>query len=316
VRASIDGRPVETSRGISIEARNAAEISLSLASPKRDCEISLVAFNKNAASVPAIVRLRWEGPKVEAAFVAKPKLYVLAVGISAYRDPALRLGLAAKDARDLAAALKAQEGGLYREVVVKTLVDEGATRDEILDGLDWLRTETTARDVAILFMAGHGVNDQAGDYYFLPQNADTQKLMRSCIEYGAIKNTLASIAGKAVFFIDTCHSGNVMGTRRGAADLTSVVNELSSAENGAVVFASSSGKQFSLEDAAWGNGAFTKALIEGLAGGAAYTGDGRITINMLDLFLSEEVKKLTGGRQTPTTTKPETISDFPIAIKQ
>jgi len=37
---------------------------------------------------------------------------------------------------------------------------------------------------------------------------------------------------------------------------------------------------------------------------------------MLDLYLSERVKELTGGRQTPTTAKPNTIQDFPIAVKK
>lgn len=36
---------------------------------------------------------------------------------------------------------------------------------------------------------------------------------------------------------------------------------------------------------------------------------------MLDLYLSERVKELTKGEQTPTTTKPQTIQDFPIAVK-
>jgi uncharacterized caspase-like protein len=93
-----------------------------------------------------------------------------------------------------------------------------------------------------------------------------------------------------------------------------VVNELASAENGAVVFASSTGKQYSLEDKALGNGAFTKALVEGIGGRADYKADGKITINELDLYLSERVKELTKGQQTPTTTKPETIPDFPFAV--
>jgi uncharacterized caspase-like protein len=82
-----------------------------------------------------------------------------------------------------------------------------------------------------------------------------------------------------------------------------------------VVFAASTGKQSSLEDPAWGNGAFTKALVEGVAGQADYTGKGRITINMLDLYISERVKELTKGKQTPTTTKPQTIPDFPVAVR-
>lgn len=41
------------------------------------------------------------------------------------------------------------------------------------------------------------------------------------------------------------------------------------------------------------NGAFRKALVEVHTGVADYTGDGIITLNMLDLYLSERVKKLT-----------------------
>jgi hypothetical protein len=37
---------------------------------------------------------------------------------------------------------------------------------------------------------------------------------------------------------------------------------------------------------------------------------------MLDLYLSERVKELTGGKQTPTTAKPKTVPDFPIAVKR
>ena len=81
-----------------------------------------------------------------------------------------------------------------------------------------------------------------------------------------------------------------------------------------MVFAASTGNQYSLEDAAWENGAFTKALVEGLNGRAAYTGRGTITVNMLDLYLSERVKELTKGRQTPTTTKPYGVPDFPVAV--
>lgn len=66
----------------------------------------------------------------------------------------------------------------------------------------------------------------------LPQNADTEKLKRTGVAFSDIKNTLASLAGKAVLFVDTCHSGNVMGTRRGVADINAVVNELASTEKG------------------------------------------------------------------------------------
>lgn len=316
IRAFVDGRPVATERALKILPKGEESHRITVTIPAKDAEVSIIAENRYAASAPSTVRLRWQGHVVKEEFVIKPKLYALAIGVSNYEDSALALGFAAKDARDFAAALSGQKGGLYRDVNLRILTDRQATKEEILDGLDWIQRETTSKDIAMIFLAGHGVNDPAGIYYYLPANTNTEKLKRTGVPFSDIKNTLASLAGKAILFVDTCHSGNVMGTRRGGTDITAVVNELSSAENGAVVFASSTGKQYSLEDKAWGNGAFTKALVEGLTGKADYHGKGRITINMLDLYLSERVKQLTGGRQTPTTTKPRTIADFPVAVKR
>ena len=124
------------------------------------------------------------------------------------------------------------------------------------------------------------------NYYFLPCNADPERLKRTGVPYSIIRDTVSSLPGKVLFFMDTCHSGNIMGSkRRGSmADIDKVVNDLASAENGVVVFASSTGRQYSLENQRWGNGAFTKALVESLSGKADYRGKGVITINMLDLY--------------------------------
>jgi WD40 repeat protein len=323
IRALVDGRPVAGSRQLVQEAPSPSGVRVMKVSvPERDSEVSIIAENRFAASVPATIRLKWRSvvpsraPSADT-FVIQPKLYVLAIGVSQYQNSSYSLKFAAKDARDFAAAATIQKGLLYRDVVVKVLTDAQATKDEVLDGLDWIRKETTSKDVSMIFFAGHGLNDQNGVYYFLPYNTDLEKLLRTGVPFTDIKNTVQSLAGKTLLFIDTCHSGNVLGGRRGLADdLNGVINELASAESGAVVFAASTGNQSSFEDAKWNNGAFTKALVEGLGGRADYTGKGKITINMLDLYLSERVKELTGGKQTPTTAKPNTISDFPIAVKK
>lgn len=325
VKILVDGRPVNAERGIALQAsgEGASARESRVVVPEGASQLSVIASNRFTSSVPATVRLRTPAPSparvptAVAAFEIKPKLYVLAVGVSNYADSDLKLGFAAKDADDFAAAMERQKGGLYRDVVVKLLTDEHASKDEILDGLDWIRKETTSKDVAMVLFSGHGVNDQSGRYLYLPYNADPERLLRTGVSFEDIKATVAALAGKTLFFIDTCHSGNVLGGRRGLnADMMGVVNELSSAENGAVVFAASTGSQFSLENPAWNNGAFTLAVVEGLGGKADYKGTGRITVNMLDLYISERVKELTRGQQTPTTAKPNTVPDFPIALKK
>ena len=313
IKVLLDGRPVSGRRGVKITGRDGGEGELQVTMPARDTELSLIAENRFAAGVPATVRLHWGGAR-EDGFVVKPKLYILAVGVSRYKDEALRLSFAHKDAADFADAMLTQRGKLYGDVKVKLLKDEGATKEEILDGLEWLQRETTSKDIAMLFLAGHGVNDSAGIYYFLPQNADLDRLKRTAVPFSDIKNTVSSLAGKVAMFVDTCHAGGVMG-KRAVTDITGVINELTGAENGVVVFASSTGRQYSLEDPRWGNGAFTRAVIEGLKGRADLLGKGKITVNMLDAFVAERVKELTGGRQTPVTTKPNTVPDFPIAVR-
>lgn len=288
--------------------------------PPQDSEIQLFAENKNGVSTPATLRVNWAGKKaapVEEDKRFKPKLYVLAVGVSKYKNPDYNLGLAAKDATDFAAVFGKQKGKLYGDVVVRLLTDDKASKDDVLDGLEWLKSQVTSRDVGVMFIAGHGMNDNIGNYYFLPYNVNPEQLMRTGVAQNDIKLTLNSLAGKAVFFVDTCHSGNALGsgkTRAIGGSTDAFVNELASAENGVIVFSSSTGRQLSQEDPKWGNGAFTKAVVEGLSGKAEIGKSGKITHKGLDYYVTERVKELTKGQQSPVSIAPGGITDFPIAV--
>jgi uncharacterized caspase-like protein len=172
--------------------------------------------------------------------------------------------------------------------------------------------------MAMVFFAGHGVNDNLNRYFFCAHNFEEQSLLRTGVPYSDIRSAVEAISGKTPFFVDTCHAGNAIGARSrgGLADVVGLVNELSSVENGVIVFTAATSRQNSLEDAQWGNGAFTKALVEGLKGAADIKNQGKITVSLLDFYVAERVKELTGGKQTPATVKPETVPDFPIAIRK
>ncbi|MEW6209640.1 MAG: hypothetical protein AB1631_14830 [Acidobacteriota bacterium] len=319
IRIFVDGRPVKTLRGLSPfpsgQTEDVRDVSVTI--PERDSEIAVIAENRFSTSDPATVRVKWRGRAAH--IIIKPTLYAVAIGVNDYEsDDLTNLRFSAKDAQDFADALRRQKGGIYSEVIVHLIVNEDATRDEIVDGFEWLEHATTSRDMAMIFLSGHGINDHLGQYFYLPQRADLNKLRRTSVLFSDIKTLVESLPGKALFFIDTCHAGNVMGKRgRKSAmpDIMGPVNELSSAENGAVVFASSTGNQYSLESEGWGNGAFTLALIEGMDGEADLMNQGKITVDMLGAYVSDRVKDLAEGQQTPTTTKPKTIPDFPIAIR-
>lgn len=128
----------------------------------------------------------------------KPKLYILSLGISKYRYPNLALAYAVKDTKDFSNTMITQKGVLYSVVVIKMM--KNSDRDMVMKGLEWLERETTSRDVAMMFLAGHGVNDRNSNYYFLPAEGDPDGLKRTGIGYHELKNTLTGLPGNVVFF--------------------------------------------------------------------------------------------------------------------
>lgn len=295
--------------------------SLVIDVPDEDFLLSALAKTDQTVSEPASVQLRRRASGRSREVAIRPNLYILAVGVGSYKREGLRLRFPAKDAGDFVAALKGQEGKLYEKVVAHVLRDQQATKDNILSEIEWLRRESTAYSVTMLFLAGHGITDPGSSrYYFLPVDADPNQILRTMLSEQDIR-IVSSLPGKVLMFLDTCYAGRVFGDRqlRGAGDLSRLINELASADNGLVVFTSSTKQQSSQESAVWQNGAFTKALVEGLRGRAVYgeTIPGKpksVTINGLGLFISERVKELTEGLQAPAMARPETIPDFPIAV--
>lgn len=327
VNISGDGKPVVAGFGDGTirwyRASDGQELAagqtftLTVAAPDHDFTLGVLAEAGDAVGEPETVQIKVTRPSVD---LLEPKLYVLAVGVSTYADTTLRLKFAAQDAKDLVAMVQAHTSGLYRAVEVRTITDGDATKDAVLDGLDWIRGQTTSRDVALVFIAGHGINDPAtGRYYFLPTNADADAKMRTMLPESDIQDTLASIPGKVLLFLDTCHAGNITRSDtavalRGGSDTDRFVNELASAENGVVVFTAATGRQSSQEADMWKNGAFTEALLEGLAGRADLSRDGAVTVSELDAYISDRVKTLTKGEQAPSTVKPKAVGDFPIVL--
>ena len=322
VRAFVDGRPATAARGVVHEpdpaqpaAAPEAERTYTFAVPvpARDCTVAILAETRFATGEPVPLKLCWAAPPPA---VEKPVLYLLAVGVSAYADPSYRLDWAAKDALDVVTTWRGQTGKLYQKVEVCLLTDEEATRDAIADGLEWLERQSTERDLAVLFFAGHGVNDPRRGYHFLPHDGDLDKLRSTLISGREVRDVLNTLTGKVLVFLDTCRSGSLFGDTktRDLGDVTGFVNELAAAENGVVVFSASTGRQLSQESSTWKNGAFTKALVEALAGKADRDQDGSIRITDVQGYVYDRVKTLTKGLQTPAIAIPESLPDFPVAL--
>lgn len=320
VEVQIDGRPTRGFKRVDTRVDGTRIERQTVSIPPGNVQIGLVARAGTLASEVASVRVKWTGAAPSGDDVLKPKLYGVVVGVSAYRDKTLNLRYAAKDARDFAEALKLQKGGLYRDVELKVITDTDATTGEVKRALRWLEQSVTSRDVGVVFLAGHGVTDTKQRYYFLTSDSDAGQPEDTALEGVVLTDRTRSIAGKVLVFLDTCHAGQAMATR-GGLYINKVVEELSSTDNGIVTYASSTGRQLSQEDESWKNGAFTKALLEGLPalgrkGKADVTNKGVITTAALDLWLAERVKELTRGAQSPVMKRPDNVPDFPLFMAE
>jgi hypothetical protein len=311
LKARLDGRPVQVVlRQVQTLPSGETLARLSIELVRAGGRLQIAALGPHGVSMPVEFDVRSSAPELRER--PRPSLYVAAVGVSRYANPVINLRQAAKDAHDFAHSLERQQGAFYEAVHTRVLTDEGATRAAVLDALKWLRTAPGANDIAVLFLAGHGVVDAADTYYFLPHDMRERNLKRTAVSESQLRDALAEVKGRTLFFVDTCYASRAIG-RLDRRETTRLASGLSQSELGVIVFSGSAARQESLESTAWGNGAFTKALLDGLAGLADGRRIGFVTHVGLDDYVAQAVRELTEGRQTPVTALPQGIVDYPIA---
>lgn len=226
-----------------------------------------------------------------------PKLYYLGIGVA--QHPQMPLKYPVKDVKGLETVLKQQQGKAYRRVITKTLTNQEATRSNIINTITTFFKPVKRGDIAILFISGHGMNTDLG-YHFLTSDANPDKLESTGASW-KIFNAINKLKAHVLLLADTCHAGNIVGNSdwqaRAKVDPSQFLREANL--HNVIVLASSSGAGVSQEDPSWGHGAFTKALIEGLAGKAAYK-KGVVKLSYLQDYVKERVPALTDNSQHPT----------------
>lgn len=333
VKLLVNGRAVAKARGFEVvkaksDKEKILEYKVSLDNPETN--LLVFASNTSSSTLSEGRTLKREKARsvggnegknddlefdVKTTSMLKPNLYVVAVGVSKFKKNSYNLDYADADAKSMASLFKSQKGLLYKDVQVKELTNEQATRGNILDAFYWLEKNVTHKDVAILFIATHGFNEK-GKFYVLPHDGDPDRLRSTGVNWADFQDVLGNLPSKVMLFLDACHSGalgnNLMKTR-GAINNTEAIREITSAEHGVVVMSAATGNESSLEHPKWKHGAFTYALLKAMEQKKAdFNSDGIVYLRELDFFVADEVKTLTAGKQHPTTLKPSTISRLPI----
>ncbi len=246
---------------------------------------------------------------------AGAQLWVLSIGVSEYVQPELRLRFAAADARAVAAVFQRQAGGpLYRSVQTRVLVDEQVTRESILEGMIRFLGQARPNDIAVLFLAGHGVQDRStGSYYFLPAPATTTNYVSAGLRMTDLDETLRLVRRSArgvIVMLDTCHAGALRLAASQLQALDDPAARLNTGEGFFLLAASKPGEE-SEERPDLGHGAFTYGILQGLSGAADADQNGEITVTELFGYVTRTVAALTAERQHPYSKVEGT--DFPLA---
>jgi uncharacterized caspase-like protein len=271
------------------------------------------------------------------------KRFIIAIGVSKYRDSTLNLEFAAKDATDLASAIKESTKG---ETEVLLLTDEQATKDATAKIREFL-ANATENDEVVAFCAGHGVLDSNLDYVYASHEFDSANPSETGIKLDELVDAIgSSMSLKRLLLLDTCHSGQVgekdemllaqMNTelpkgvravkQRGmsvkpVAGLSAEGQQrfieemflLPGIHRGINIIGASGGAEFALESAQWNNGVFTATIIEALRDKKAdLNGDARISVGELRDFLGQRVSELTKGAQKPSVVAAERDQDFDL----
>ena len=275
--------------------------------PNRDCTVMLFAQNEKGNSIPATIRLIRENVSE----LDLPRLFAVVVGVGEYNDEKLLpLKMTVKDANDFANVLRSKKGHPFTEVEVKLLCDQEATRGDIFEAMEWMGQEARPNDLCMFFFAGHGYRDERDRFFFVPYGGNTKRTYE-CFSATDFKDAAEKINSKFVVFADACYSAGLLeGNRSAAAE--HFVEQLRRSKNGMLFYASSAGDTKSKEDPTWGNGAFTKALVEAFNGAARKEGDEGLSTRTLDAYLYDAVRRTTDFKQTPVFMNPSGIEHFNI----
>ena len=222
-------------------------------------DISITAFNKNNTVQSPVQTFGFRSTKTADA----PHLYILSIGSNKYKDKAVNLKYAAKDAADIQLKLSHQAATIYPagNIHQELLVNEKARKSDILKKINELSAIIKPEDGFILFIAGHGILLQS-QYYILTSDYDGTLSDASTISSNELVDTAKKIKSlNQLFIFDSCQDGGIDAI---VSSLFEARMSVLARKMGLPLFTSTSSVQEAL-DGYKGNGLLTYTLLDGLS---------------------------------------------------
>ncbi len=305
--------------------------------------LKVVAYNAEGTLASQPAEVEWMAPGEKQQF--EPRLYAVVCGISNYANPKKirTLSFAAKDARDMAAALKVGAKTLFGadKTEIHLLTGEvqpaknaraftSATKANLRAAFEEIARKARPDDVLVVFLAGHGTTLGLGSsvYCYPTAEADSTDFLSQNAKGKMVTSdemaewTKAITAQKQVLILDTCASGAAGTTltekRAVPGDQVRALEKLKDRVGYHVLMGCAADSQ-SYEANKFNQGLLTYALLEGMKGPAREVGSGLLGVGKWFDYAQKQVPRLAGsvgGIQEPQIKQPlqdGKAQDFPVA---
>lgn len=227
VRKSFEAQQTELERLI---AQRNAEMEARKLAEERQREIAEMA-RRMSLQTQAFKKKYQEQTKKDLLFIQKgikPNLHLILVGIDEHQDsriPPLRGPV--NDVKQAATAFQAQKGKLYEQVFTHLIINEAATKANILAQVANVQREADRFDFVLLYLSGQGIayslnapektfiNQQPEhphkmDGAFLPYDAVADSSELTMLPGRELCDLLMQFQAKVILISDFCHSGEFL----------------------------------------------------------------------------------------------------------
>ncbi len=221
-----------------------------------------------------------------------PQVWAVVIGVSSY-EHMQTLKYSDDDAYKIYAFLKSPQGGSLKDSNIKVLVDDNATRENILGELSRTFSKAGPNDLVMMYFSGHGLKGS-----FLPIDYDGSN---NKVFHHEITEILENSPAKfKLCMADACHSGSLYTEKGGfSSAFESYYKSLAQSKPGMALIMSSKSEETSLESNNLRQGVFSHFLLRGLKGEADDNKDKSVVLQELFDFICHNVKEYTSKRQSP-----------------
>jgi len=312
LRLMLDGRPLGSGRGVlEVAPGKPAVAEWDVDVPGGGHELRLLARSADGLAVSDPVKVR--GPKDPA---SQPTLHRVCIGVDDYDQAALKLTSAAKDAKDVFAAMEQNCVGpenRFGAAAGTLLLNKDATRAAALAALAEARKKSKPGDLLLIFFAGHGVR-HGEEYYLLTREADTTaSLKEKSLSGEDLRQALADVECPVLLLLDACHSARAVKAFKPATE--AATRDLTSDAIGVTVLAAAMAHE--VADADRENGYFTAGLLKALRGGEGVPFDPYdrgVYVHHVYSVVYAEVRQASNGKQNPFLNMPTTMP--PVTLRE